>query len=362
MKKQLLLITALIMCVTQSFAQFEVGGLTFNIQGTSTNVSCTGFTTGNEVASLVIPEKVTDPATSIEYAVTVIAGGAFYNNDGINDAIITSISLPGSLKIIALNAFRELPNLTTVTFAPSNEDVELLRFEDAIFWGCSKLESIDLTGTNINFGRGVGTPATKTGRNLFRDCTSLKSFTLQNNTQTSRIFTGAFNGCTSLETVDFSGTAISTFSPNAFLNCTALKTLYLGADTAPVTVNATAFGGITAPISGGQLFLPSATGVTNYTDSAIFDWESYFTIATGTLGVDDLDLAANFKLFPNPAKNTISVSNNVVSAKIYSLLGTEVKSFSSNNDFDISYLANGIYLFKAEFENGATETVRFVKK
>ncbi|SFB93748.1 Por secretion system C-terminal sorting domain-containing protein [Algibacter lectus] len=364
MKKQLLFIAALVMCVTQSFAQdFVAGNLNFSIQTNGTEVSCKGFVAGMESASLVIPEKVTDPATSTEYNVAVIAGGAFYNNTGINDQIITSISLPGSIKLVGVNAFRELLNLTTVTFAPSTVDVSLLRFEDAIFWGCTSLTSIDLTGTNINFGRGIGTPASKSGRNLFRDCTSLTSFTLKNNTLTSRVYTGAFSGCTSLETVDFSGTAITTFSPNAFLNCTALKTLYLGADAAPNTVNATAFGGITAPISGGQLFVPTATGVTNYTDATNFEWESYFTILSGTtLSTDRIVSASNFKLYPNPATKSISVSKAVVSAKIYSMLGKEIKTFTNQKEFDVSNLSKGVYLFKAKFENNTTETIRFVKQ
>ena len=368
MKKQLLFITALVMCVTQSFAQgFDVGNLSYNVvNATTLTASVTGFVAGQETATLVIPEKVTDPATSTEYTVVRVVGGAFYNNTGINDAIITSISLPGSINFIALNAFRELPNLTTVTFAPSNVDVVELQFQDAIFWGCTKLDNVDLSPTKVNLGRvsPAKTTATLTGRNIFNSCTGLKSFKLKNNAATVRLFTGLFNGCTSLETVDLSGTAITTISPNVFQDCTALKTLYLGSDTPPVAVNSNAFLNVTS-LPSATLFVPTATGVTNYTnDNTVFDWEVFFgTVSAGTtLSTKSSEFASSFKLFPNPATNTISVSKDVVSAKIYSILGKEVKAFNNQKEFDVSNLSNGLYFFKATLNNNVTETIRFIKK
>ncbi|WP_159020665.1 leucine-rich repeat domain-containing protein [Algibacter sp. L3A6] len=365
MKKQLLFIFALVMCLPQAFAQaFDVGNLSYNvINSTKLTVSVTGFVPGQETEALIIPEKVTDANTSIEYTVVRVVPAAFYNNatGGANN-IITSISLPGSINYLAFNAFRSLTNLTSINFAPSNLDTSLVKMENFVFAGCTSLTSVDLTGVNVNIGHGTS-GANKQGSNVFNGCTSLTSFTLKNNAQSSRIFTGFFNGCTSLETVDFSGTAISIISPLAFANCTALKTMYLGSDVPPATVNSNSFDGIVAPIAGGTLFVPTATGVSAYTNDTVFDWDAYFTIAAGTtLSTNKHELTPSFKLFPNPATNTIRVSKKVVSAIIYSTLGKEIRTFNNQKEFDISNLSNGLYLFKAKFENNTTETIRFVKQ
>ena len=89
-------------------------------------------------------------------------------------------------------------------------------------------------------------------------------------------------------------------------------------------------------------------------------------IATSTAAsVNELDA---IKLGPNPTSGFLhfSASANVfpLSAKLYALDGTEIKTFDQINaleQLDISDLPNGIYLFSFTHKNGYLETHRVVK-
>ncbi len=83
----------------------------------------------------------------------------------------------------------------------------------------------------------------------------------------------------------------------------------------------------------------------------------------GTLGINDFSvLDSNAKLFPNPAKNTIQVSNlkTFEHYKIFNLLGQSVKQgvLQNNQNIDINNLDKGVYLIK--FKDNAT-VLRFIK-
>jgi hypothetical protein len=76
-------------------------------------------------------------------------------------------------------------------------------------------------------------------------------------------------------------------------------------------------------------------------------------------GISNFEKNINFTLYPNPAKNTITIDNkskiNITEIKILDLLGKEVKKISiSNNNvhtINISELNTGIY-FISLFDNG----------
>lgn len=84
-----------------------------------------------------------------------------------------------------------------------------------------------------------------------------------------------------------------------------------------------------------------------------------------TLGIEDVDLGSQFKIYPNPVNNTFYVNKAVNDLKIYDVTGKLVKSFKGNfteiDAFDISDLTQSIYLVKIENTNGQLLTSKLIK-
>lgn len=72
-------------------------------------------------------------------------------------------------------------------------------------------------------------------------------------------------------------------------------------------------------------------------------------VATATASTEDI-FAANFSVYPNPAKNLINISSvkSIEKAEIFSIIGKRVVSTTSlkNNKIDVSSLAKGVYILK----------------
>ena len=68
-----------------------------------------------------------------------------------------------------------------------------------------------------------------------------------------------------------------------------------------------------------------------------------------TASTEDI-FAANFSVYPNPAKNLINISSvkSIEKAEIFSIIGKRVVSTTSlkNNKIDVSSLAKGVYILK----------------
>ncbi|MBN4084758.1 T9SS type A sorting domain-containing protein [Flavobacteriaceae bacterium AH-315-B10] len=86
-----------------------------------------------------------------------------------------------------------------------------------------------------------------------------------------------------------------------------------------------------------------------------------------TLLSSDSFVLSQFKVYPNPVKEILTIETNQVieNIKIYNLLGQEVKNYNSkefnNNKIDVSSLNSGLYIMKAEI-NGKTQSIKFVKE
>ena len=103
-----------------------------------------------------------------------------------------------------------------------------------------------------------------------------------------------------------------------------------------------------------------------FTQNTTADWAALsideIEISQVTLGTNDYKLT-NIKLYPNPAKNTIQISNLKESQdyKIYNLLGQSVKQgiIENNQAIDVSNLNNGVYIIKLK---NNTISLQFIKK
>jgi hypothetical protein len=101
-----------------------------------------------------------------------------------------------------------------------------------------------------------------------------------------------------------------------------------------------------------------------FTQNTTADWAALsideIEISQVTLGTNDYNLT-NIKLYPNPALNTIQISNLKESQdyKIYNLLGQSVKQgiIENNQAIDISNLVKGLYLLKLK---NNTKPLRFI--
>ena len=102
----------------------------------------------------------------------------------------------------------------------------------------------------------------------------------------------------------------------------------------------------------------SATGSIEI-DSIVFD--------NAVLSVDDVDFKDDpaIKLYPNPAKDYITVSTSsqgVLKLKVFNLLGQEVLSNEGTNRLNVSSLLTGAYIVKVYQEQNIVSTKKFFKK
>ena len=85
-----------------------------------------------------------------------------------------------------------------------------------------------------------------------------------------------------------------------------------------------------------------------------------------SLQVNDVELTKKIGLFPNPTSNYFTIDAPTSKVEVYSLTGQLVKSFKSNlsseSQFEISDLNNGIYLVKVKDTNNREVTLKLVKQ
>jgi hypothetical protein len=84
-----------------------------------------------------------------------------------------------------------------------------------------------------------------------------------------------------------------------------------------------------------------------------------------TLGTDNPDIGSNVNFYPNPVKDVLHIASpNALSAiAVFNMEGREVDGYILNeNAVDMGALANGIYIVKAQFENGIFEVFKMVKE
>ena len=111
-------------------------------------------------------------------------------------------------------------------------------------------------------------------------------------------------------------------------------------------------------------------GVTYYASQSINGIESKERLAvtaklSGSLSTDDFVLP-NFKFYPNPVKNTLSVNNTAVidEIEIFSLSGKSVlakKIKNTHSEIDLSATSPGVYFLKVKSE-GKIKTLKVIKK
>jgi hypothetical protein len=110
------------------------------------------------------------------------------------------------------------------------------------------------------------------------------------------------------------------------------------------------------------------SGFTSWTDYAAIGLD-FFSTAFTVEGEENLSLYSNVKeavsIYPNPAVNVINLQMpsvvEIKSATIFNLLGQEIEVRVTNNQIDVSDLAQGVHILKLETNQGRSSR-KFVKK
>ena len=146
----------------------------------SADVTLTGYT-GSET-TLNLPASVT--YNDVTYNVTAIDGGAFKNFKNTN--IIQAVNIPEGYKSIEVSTFEGFKGLTSVTIPGSLEMLASYSFE-----GCTALQT-------VNFAADTASTLTINLKS-FKDCSSLQQITLPK--RLSSMNAGVFVSCTALQKI-----------------------------------------------------------------------------------------------------------------------------------------------------------------
>jgi len=251
MKRQLFTVfAALVLCnhlFAYDFSAVVPSGQTlyFNVVGNGEVVVASGE---NVYGSLLIPETVVKPSTSMNYTIVGISNSAFRNCVGLISVEIeapirsigeyaflgcqslTSINIPNSVSTIENYAFYECGSWTGVLEIPSS----VVTIGMASFCGCSSLSGIILPETitsipDFAFSHckslsTVDLPSSinSIGNSAFQYCEQLSNILLGESITT--IESGAFYGCTSLSSIEIPA-SVSSIGTIVFVDCSSLSSI-----------------------------------------------------------------------------------------------------------------------------------------
>lgn len=165
-------------------------------------------------------------------SIITIGERAFYGCDTLQ-----SVTLPTAIKIIPKELFSQCKNLKSIDIPEGVTEIQ-----ETAFYECKKLSSVKLPSTLASIGYGafyntaiisINIPegVTTINNNTFSYCSSLKSVKLPKSLKqiigANSWHDGAFYNCNALETVDFSGAALTEIGENTFRECNKLKSIDL---------------------------------------------------------------------------------------------------------------------------------------
>ena len=159
-------------------------------------------------------------------ALASIQAAAFINNSHLTD-----ITIPARLEGIGASAFENNSMLNTVTF---NTTIYTMTINNDAFKRCPALTKVNIVNlrswAQTNFSNTEANPAS-TAHHLYMEGNEVIDAKLPYGTRF--INNNAFNGCTSIKTIEIPET-VETVAENIFLGCSALNKVYCYADVPPM--------------------------------------------------------------------------------------------------------------------------------
>ncbi len=89
------------------------------------------------------------------------------------------------------------------------------------------------------------------------------------------------------------------------------------------------------------------------------------TVIDSTLGIDDQEISATFKIYPNPTSDELRIdaSQQLERIELFSIMGKRILRINENVDtIDLSKYQSGFYLIKLKDVDGNTAVKRVIKK
>ena len=122
------------------------------------------------------------------------------------------------------------------------------------------------------------------------------------------------------------------------------------------------------PFAGNWVDLMDPSGNTTYSASTITLAPGSFRIfgnQQATLSIDENTIKESIlTLYPNPTKNSFSLSREVQSVVVFDITGKQVKQFSNanikNNLFSVTDLTSGIYFVRIQDSENKVETKKLI--
>lgn len=221
MKRQLLLLTILLISLSANAYDAYINGIYYNLNKDAKTAEVTSGDNKYE-GEVVIPGTITNEG--IDYSVTSIGSDAFYYCSGLISVSIsngvtsigvgaftrcsglTSVTIPNSVTSIGSSAFYLCRNLTSITIPNSVTSIESYTFSI-----CSGLTSIIIPNSVTSIGEGafsycssltsvsIPNSVTSIGMEAFLECSGLTSVTIPNSVTTIEI--NPFSCCTGLTSI-----------------------------------------------------------------------------------------------------------------------------------------------------------------
>ena len=202
----------------------EVGGIYYNLVPKGKIATVTRNPIGYDYysGSIVIPSTITIANSGTTYSVVGIEDEAFHN------CYVTSVTIPGSVTSIGVNAFSYCSSLTSVIIPES-----VTTIGNSAFSYCSSLTSVIIPESVTGIGyyafedcsslTSVTIPesVTSIGNAAFRDCSSLTSVIIPESVMSIRY--RCFYGCSSLTSIVLPN--VSYVNEQAFYGCTQLRSV-----------------------------------------------------------------------------------------------------------------------------------------
>jgi len=151
---------------------------------------------------------------------------------------LRTLTIPASVTSINKNAFNGNTTLQNVYFGPSSQ---LKLIDELTFYGCSSLRAIQIPAavTELNCTTPQGTNPTY---GAFQGCSSLQTVTFEQPSQLKIIKTNVFQGCVQLRSIAIPA-GVTLIGSNAFNGDVSLNSLTFDPSSQLSTINNNAFGG-----------------------------------------------------------------------------------------------------------------------
>ena len=135
---------------------------------------------------------------------------------------ITSVVIPGSVKVIGASAFKNCKQIATITLCDG-----ITALGNSCFYGCEQLQSVTIPGS-----------VKVVGVNAFQNCAQISTITLCDGITT--LEEGCFDGCNKLQSLEIPET-VTIIGNIAFRGCRALTEIYIPGNVATIGDEAFAF-------------------------------------------------------------------------------------------------------------------------